>query len=179
MCMHVFFLSSFFCVLPDEVACGLLMLQTQLAMYLDTSESNQLRQDTRVDYSVALNAADDSPVQDFVFNLGLYNESTPAAGGGQRRFIASGSNNALRPGTCSSTPARSPIAITQSGWYIFQHLFYPQNSTLFANLTIYAGTDCSGAQVGRWTHGPAGFSPPPGPAPRDTWVCEVWRDRGG
>lgn len=139
------------------------MLQTQLAMYLDTSDSNQLRQDTRVDYSVALNALDDNPVQDFVFNLGFYNESTPVPGGGQRRFIVSGSNNALRPGQGPFNPARSPIAITQSGWYIFQHLFYPQNNTLFANLTIYAGTDCSGAQVGRWTRGPAGFNPPARP----------------
>jgi hypothetical protein len=94
-------------------------------------------------------------LQDFVFNIGFYNESTPNPAGGQRRFIVSGSNNAYRDGSEPANAAKSPIAITQTGWYVFQHKFYPEGNNLFANLTVYDGASCGGAPVGTWTRGPA------------------------
>lgn len=73
-----------------------------------------------------------------------------------RRFVVTGSNNAYRANSYPQNSGRSPIAITQSGWYVFQHLFYPQGNNLFANLTIYGGATCGGAPVGTWNLGPAG-----------------------
>jgi hypothetical protein len=134
---------------------------TQLAMYLDTSATNQLTNDMRIDYSVALNdnsLPNPGFVQDFVFNMGFYDDASTNPGASSRRFIISGSNNANRPGADPANQARSPVAVTAPGWYIFQHKFYPEGNNLYANLTMFAeGNSCGAAPIGTWKLGPAGF----------------------
>jgi hypothetical protein len=97
-------------------------------------------------------------LQDFAFNMGFYSQATPAPnpGGNSRRFIVSGNTNTGRANSFPDNSEKSPIAITQSGWYVFQHKFYPEGNNLFANLTIFDGATCGGAPVGSWRLGPAG-----------------------
>lgn len=73
---------------------------TQLAMYLDTSAGNQLLQDTRIDYSVALNNINDSFVQ--VTGLTLM----VCFGGGPCRAAAacSGPQRHTQALTCAPAP---------------------------------------------------------------------------
>jgi hypothetical protein len=123
-----------------DVPSGIIL---QLAYYLDVSDSNGLQNDQRVDYSVGLtdnsvNKQGDGFIRDYIFNFGFYNDAT-GPGSGQRRFVVSTSNNA--PGN-PKDQNRDPISISQSGWYIFRHKFYPEEQNVFAQLSIF-GSDCS------------------------------------
>jgi hypothetical protein len=120
---------------------------SQLAMYLNVGDDNGLLNDNRVDYSVALNTKNREFVQDFVFNFGFYNDVLPPGAG--RRFVVSASNNAGRSGNNPKNPDKNPIAITISGWYIFQHKVYPQNDLLYVEMSIFSA-DCN-QLINKWT----------------------------
>jgi len=128
-------------IIMDDVPSGIIV---QLAYYLDVSDSNGLTNDQRVDYSVALtdnseNKEGDGFIRDYMFNYGFYDD-IEGPGSGERRFIVSTSNNS--PGW-PKNPDKDPIAITQSGWYIFRHKFYPQEGGdgVFVELSIF-DSDC-------------------------------------
>jgi hypothetical protein len=69
--------------------------------------------DRRFDWSSAINTPTGTHRRDFVFNAG-----TEPTG-----FVISGSNNATRCGAFPSDPGHTPVHITLSGWYTFEHTF--------------------------------------------------------
>jgi hypothetical protein len=123
-------------------------LVTQLAIYLDVDAD--FDNDSRFDWDVNLNKKGPGPspafLRDYIFSVGFYNDASPP-GANTNRFIVSASNNA--PGN-PRNPGRNPIAISTSGWYIFQHRFYagsctvgPAENCVFADLKIFS-TDNNG-----------------------------------
>lgn len=121
----------------------------QLAIYLNVGADNGLDNGEFVDYDVALNTKDLGFVQDFIFSFGFYDDDT-GPGARQRRIVVSTSNNA--PGW-PKNPDKNPIAITSSGWYIFQHKVYPQEDRLYVDMSIFSA-DCN-QLINKWTLGPA------------------------
>jgi hypothetical protein len=118
---------------------------TSVDVYLnvETSDPN----DTRFDWSSAINNPAGTHRRDFVFNAGFYNDSD-ATGSGSR-FVISASNNATRSGAFPKNPGRTPFTITASGWYTFEHRFYNTGlGVLAVDLRI---TTLSGAPLHTWT----------------------------
>ena len=102
--------------------------------------------DTRFDWSSAINDPAGNHRRDFVFNAGFYND-TDATGSGPR-FVISASNNATRSGAFPKNPDRNPISITTTGWYTFEHRFYNAGlGVLAVELRI---TDLNGAPLHTW-----------------------------
>ena len=93
---------------------------TSMDVYLNTAAAYP--NDTRFDWSSAINQPDGTFRRDFVFNAGFYND-TDTTGSGPR-FVISASNNATRSGAYPKNPGRDPFTITTSGWYTFEHHFY-------------------------------------------------------
>jgi hypothetical protein len=118
---------------------------TELDIYLDPASGGT--NDTRFDWTSAVSTPATTHRRDFVFNGGYYNDATgPGAG---QRFVFSASNNAGRGNSFPKNPARNPIAITDAGWYTFQHVFYDNGSGVLAvDLSIL---DADGTVVGTWT----------------------------
>jgi len=116
-------------------------------IYLNTSGG--WANDVRFDWTVASNQTVNSHRRDFVFNVGFYNASDMGSpGAGSDRFIVSASNSAGRANAYPKNPARSPIAITASGWYTFEHSFQDNGGgVLQVVMTI---RDSSNAVVGTW-----------------------------
>ena len=85
---------------------------TRVDVYLDVPWA-LANPDRRFDWSSAINNTSGAHRRDFVFNVG-----TDALG-----FVMSGSNNATRCGADPANPGRTPIHITTSGWYTFEHMF--------------------------------------------------------
>jgi hypothetical protein len=119
---------------------------TSLDIYLDPASG--AANDTRFDWTSAINTPAAMHRRDFVFNGGYYNDATgPGAGGS--RFVFSASNSAGRANSFPKNPGRDPIAITDAGWYTFQHEFYDNGSGVLAvDLSIL---DAGGAVVHKWT----------------------------
>jgi hypothetical protein len=105
---------------------------TSVDIYLDmaTSAAN----DTRFDWSSAVNGTGCNHRRDFVFNAGFYNDSD-ATGSGPR-FVISASNNAGRLGANPKNPDRDPFAVADTGWYTFQHTFSNVGGVLSVQLTL-------------------------------------------
>jgi len=101
--------------------------------------------DTRFDWDSAASQLDGNFRRDFVFNAGFYN-NTDATGSGAR-FVVSASNNAGRSGAFPENPGRDPFAITQTGWYTFQHFFHNVAGVLVVDLSII---NSSGVTVHTW-----------------------------
>ena len=97
-------------------------------MYLDVDAAYV--NDTRFDWSSAINGPTGSHRRDFVFNAGFYNDAD-ATGSGPR-FVVSASNNALRSGAFPKNPGRNPLTIATSGWYTFEHRFYNAGAGVLA-----------------------------------------------
>jgi hypothetical protein len=93
---------------------------TRIAVYLDVAANAN---DTRFDWSTAINDATGNHRRDFVFNAGFYNDADALTGSGPR-FVVSASNNASRSGAFPKNPGKAPFTITTSGWYTLQHEFY-------------------------------------------------------
>ena len=101
--------------------------------------------DTRFDWSSAINKPDGTHRRDFVFNAGFYNDGD----GSVPRFVISASNNTGRANSFPKNPGRNPISITETGWYTFEHRFYNQGQGVLAvDLRI---TTLSGDPVHTWT----------------------------
>jgi hypothetical protein len=108
---------------------------TGVDIYLDVPYALS-HPDTRFDWSSAVTDPSGNFRRDFVFNVG-----TDALG-----FVINGTNNATR---CGASPYGSPVHITSSGWYTFQHDFQGvAGGPLTVVLTVKpAGTN---AVLGTW-----------------------------
>ena len=120
--------------------------KTSLDIYLNVNGG--YINDKKVDYTSAINKPDGNHLRDFIFNGGFYNDATPVGTSLTNRFIFSASNNS---GTSAwpANPARNPIAISESGWYTFEHYFYNSGGGVLAvDLKIYNSSD---VLMGSWT----------------------------
>jgi hypothetical protein len=119
---------------------------TLLDIYLDVNGG--FVNDTRFDFTSAINKPDGLHRRDFAFNGGFYDDAT-GPGAGFNRFVFSASNNTGRANSYPKNPGRDPIAITQSGWYTFKHTFYDNGSGVLAvDLSIL---DSSNTVIKTWT----------------------------
>lgn len=103
--------------------------------------------DTRFDFSSAINNASGNHRRDFIFNAGFYNDGS-GPGAGMDRFVISASNNSQPGSAYAKNPGKSPIAISTTGWYMFEHRFYDNGGVLAVDMSIY---DSTNALVNRWT----------------------------
>ncbi len=118
---------------------------TSVDVYLNVGAGDA--NDTRFDWSSAINTPDGTHRRDFVFNAGFYND-TDVTGSGPR-FVISASNNATRSGAFPKNPGRDPFSITTTGWYTFEHRFYNAGlGVLAVELRI---TTLNGAPLHTWT----------------------------
>jgi PEP-CTERM motif len=120
---------------------------TSIDIYLNPSAG--AANDTRFDFSSAINNPSGSFLQDFVFNAGFYDSSHEPAGpgAGTDRFIISASNNANRDSSNPDNPGRNPVAISTSGWYTFQTEFVDNGGFLNGDMSIL---DSLGILVASW-----------------------------
>ena len=79
--------------------------------------------DTRFDWTSAVNTPQCGHRRDFVFNAGFYTDTDLLTGAGPR-FVISASNNAGRANSFPKNPGRDPFTIYAEGWYTFEHRFY-------------------------------------------------------
>ncbi|HTG95112.1 MAG TPA: post-COAP-1 domain-containing protein [Pyrinomonadaceae bacterium] len=121
-------------------------LDTQ-APYGDSTPLTPYPNDTRFDWSSAINNTMCDHRRDFVFNVGFYTDMDfPGAG---PRFVISASNNATRSGANPRNPSRNPITIADEGWFTFEHRFIGvPGGQLTVVLTV---KDSFGVQRGTWT----------------------------
>jgi hypothetical protein len=121
--------------------------QTSVDIYLDMNGG--WANDTRLDFSSAINNAGGTFLRDFIFNGGFYNDAT-GPGANTNRFVFSASNNSQPGSAFAKNPDRSPIAISTTGWYTFQHTFYDNAGVLAVDMEIFNASD---VVVGSWTLG--------------------------
>ncbi len=124
--------------------------KTQVDIYLDVAWATT-HLDYRFDWDSAINDNTGAFLQDYVFNAG-----TSFTGSG---FFVNASTNATRSGafpenTCPSpsTPpnaCRTPVLITQSGWYTFRHTFTNQGGSLQVDFDIFPLG--SSVAIAHWT----------------------------
>lgn len=115
-------------------------------IYLDVN--GPWANDTKFDWSVAVTKGDGAHLRDYIFNVGFYNAAdVTGPGAGANRFVVSASNNS-GGGNLPKTPSQSPVALTVSGWYVFEHQFVNDGGAMRANLRLLAP---GGALVSSWT----------------------------
>ena len=103
--------------------------------------------DTRFDWSSAINTPSCAHRRDFVFNAGFYTD-IDATGAGPR-FVISASNNAGRGNAFPKNPGRMPYTIVAEGWYTFEHRFRDNGfGVLAVDLTI---KNAAGVPLMMWT----------------------------
>lgn len=103
---------------------------------------------TRFDFSSAINNAAGIHLRDFIFNAGFYNDTDGSPGSGSNRFVISASNNSQPGSAYAKNPARAPIAIYTTGWYTFENHFYDNAGVLAVDMSIF---DSSNNLVNTWT----------------------------
>jgi hypothetical protein len=118
---------------------------TSLDIYLDLN--GNWANNTRFDFSSAINNAAGSHLSDFIFNAGFYNDAT-GPGANTNRFVISASNNSQPGSAYAKNPDKSPIAISTSGWYTFEHHFYDNAGVLAVDMSIL---DSSNTLINSWT----------------------------
>jgi hypothetical protein len=130
---------------------------TEIDIYLDVDWTNTPtnKVDRRFDWSSAINNNLGLHKRDFVFNAGT---DSQLGNGFQPGFFINASTNATRSGafpqnTCPnpSVPGgcRTPVHITDSGWYTFEHTFYDNGGFLAVDMKIYE--DHRDTLVASWT----------------------------
>jgi len=102
---------------------------------------------TRFDFSSAINNSAGTHLSDFIFNGGFYNDAT-GPGAGTDRFVISASYNSQPGSAYAKNPGFDPIVISATGWYTFEHHFYDNAGVLNVDMSIY---DANGALVKTWT----------------------------
>lgn len=118
---------------------------TAVDVYLDPAGGDT--NDTRFDFTSAINNPAGTHQRDFVFNGGFYNDAGPVGSG--PRFVFSASNGAGRANSFPRNPGRDPFVISDAGWYTFQHDFRDNGSGVLAvDLSIL---DSSGTVLKTWT----------------------------
>ncbi len=103
--------------------------------------------DTRFDFSSAINNAAGNHLRDFIFNAGFYNDAT-GPGANTNRFVISASNNTQPGSAYAKNPDKSPIAISTTGWYTFEHHFKNVGGVLSVEMSI---SDSLNVPVNTWT----------------------------
>ena len=118
---------------------------TLVDVYLDVSAG--LANDTRMDYTSAINTPGGIHRRDFAIAIGFYDSAdTVGPGAGTDRFVMSASNNT--PGW-PKNPARDPYAVGATGWYTIEHHFYDSGSGVLAvDVNLY---DSGGTFLHSWT----------------------------
>jgi hypothetical protein len=111
---------------------------TSVDIYLDIGGG--WNNDTRFDFTSAINNAAGTHLRDFAFNAGFYS--------GADRFVISASNNTGRANSFPMNSGRDPISIATSGWYTFEHHFYDNAGVLAVDMTI---TDALNNVLNTWT----------------------------
>lgn len=101
---------------------------TSIDIYLDISSPygspttlTPYPNDTRFDWTSAINNTNCQHRRDFAFNAGFYTD-TDITGSGPR-FVISASNNTGRANSFPKNPGRDPFTIYVEGWYTFEHRF--------------------------------------------------------
>ncbi|MDB5822038.1 MAG: secreted agglutinin [Herminiimonas sp.] len=117
---------------------------TSLDIYLNVAGG--WANDTRFDYSSAINNSAGAFLRDFVFNAGFYNDATGPGTG--NRFVISASNNAGRSGAFPKNT--NAISISDSGWYTFSEHFYENAGVLKVDLDIF---NAGNSLVNQWKLG--------------------------
>lgn len=118
---------------------------TSLDIYLDVDAASA--NNTRFDFSSAINNSAGTHRRDFIFNAGFYDDAT-GPGAGTDRFVISASNNSQPGSAFAKNPARDPIAISTTGWYTLEHHFFDNGGVLEVDMSIY---DASDALINTWT----------------------------
>ena len=104
---------------------------------------------TRFDFSSAINTAAGGHLRDFIFNAGFYGSTdVTGPGGGTDRFVISASNGSQPNNAYAKDPGRNPIAISTTGWYTFEHHFYNNGGTLAVDMKIL---NASNVLLNTWT----------------------------
>jgi hypothetical protein len=117
---------------------------TSVDIYLNVGGA--FANDTRFDFTSAINQPNGSHRRDFAFNAGYYSDA--AAPGTGPRFVVSASNSPGRSNSFPKNPGRDPFVITGSGWYKFQQKFYNNGSGVLAvELSII---DSANTVLHRW-----------------------------
>jgi hypothetical protein len=118
---------------------------TSIDIYLDVD--GDWANNTRFDFSSAINNSSGEHRRDFIFNAGFYDDAT-GPGAGTDRFVISASNNSQPGSAFAKNPDRDPIAISAEGWYTFEHRFYDNGGVLAVDMSIF---NSSSVLVGQWT----------------------------
>jgi hypothetical protein len=118
---------------------------TSIDIYLDVAGG--WANDTRFDFSSAINNSSGTHLRDFIFNAGFYNDAT-GPGANTDRFVISASNNSQPGDAYAKNPGMNPIAIDTTGWYTFEHRFYDNAGVLAVDMSIF---DSSNSLVNMWT----------------------------
>ena len=119
---------------------------TSIDIYLDVD--SPWANNTRLDFSSAISGTDGLHRRDFIFNMGFFDDAT-GPGANTDRFVISASNNSQPGSAFAKNPDKSPIAISATGWYTFQHRFYDNGlGQLAVDMSIY---DSSSSLVNLWT----------------------------
>jgi hypothetical protein len=124
---------------------------TTIDIYLDISPPYMnvtgYANDTRFDWSSAINTPACGHRRDFVFNAGFYTD-TDSTGAGPR-FVISASNNAGRGSSFPKNPGRMPYTVLVEGWYTFEHRFRDNGMGVLAvDLTL---KNAAGVPLTMWT----------------------------
>jgi hypothetical protein len=117
---------------------------TDVSVYLDTGAVTV--NDTRFDWSSAINQFDCAHRRDFVFNAGFYNDSDGTGTG--PRFVISAGNNAGRANSFPKNPGHDPFTITNTGWYTLEHQFNNVSGVLVVTMRLL---DSNGVLLHTWT----------------------------
>lgn len=118
---------------------------TSVDIYLDVAGG--WGNNTRFDFSSAINNSAGNHKRDFIFNGGFYDDAT-GPGASTDRFVFSASNTSQPGDAYPKNPDRDPIAIDTTGWYTFEHHFYDNAGVLAVDMSIY---DSASALVNAWT----------------------------
>jgi hypothetical protein len=95
---------------------------TSVDVYLDMEAG--MANDTRFDFTSAINNTSGAHRRDFAFNGGFYNAGDLGGpGGATNRFVFSGSNSTGRANSFPKNPMRDPVSVDQTGWYTLTHEF--------------------------------------------------------
>jgi hypothetical protein len=124
---------------------------TSVDIYLDISPPYMngvvYPNDTRFDWTSAINTPQCGHRRDFVFNAGFYTDIDSTGMG--PRFVISASNNAGRGSSFPKNPGRTPYTISLEGWYTFEHRFRDNGAGVLAvDLTI---KNAAGVPQMMWT----------------------------
>ena len=125
---------------------------TTVDIYLDIlppyMNGAQYSNDTRFDWTSAINTPQCAHRRDFAFNAGFYTYMDTTGVG--PRFVISASNNTGRGNSFPKNPGRDPFTIYVEGWYTFEHRFYGvPGGQLFVDLTIKDAV--TGVPLHMWT----------------------------